>query len=79
MAGRKATLASWAAHERRTETDARLGRIADLLKRANNPMDTVGQSHASQQLARVDVPWLLGYVKELEQQNNVTTPLGLVA
>lgn len=42
-------------------------------------MDTVGQSHASQQLARVDVPWLLGYVKELEQQNNVTTPLGLVA
>ena len=45
-----------------------MGRIKDLLNRATYPMDTVGQVHASQQLATVEVPWLLEYIEELEER-----------
>jgi hypothetical protein len=56
------------------EDQMRLKGIQELLARANNPMDTVGQVHANIQLARVSVPWLLEYVERLKE-SGVSTSL----
>lgn len=67
VARRKATLASWAAHERRTEAAARLGRIEATLKQATDYGFPAGMAQAGLQLATVDVPWMLERIKELEE------------
>lgn len=51
------------------ETRQHLDRITTLLKQANDPFYPPGQAQAGIQLARVEVPWLLAYIEELQENN----------